>query len=131
MRQVLDASAILAYLRREPGHSEVSKALAHAAGNQPLLISAVNWGEIVYVLNKAIGIQETQSTTRVLDTFPIDIVPADRQTSEIAASYKSAGRLAYADSFAAALTELSNGELLTADKDFESVKKLIKIRLIR
>jgi ribonuclease VapC len=130
-RQALDASALLAYLQGEAGHEVVGKALAHAAEGEPLLMSAVNWGEVAYILTKAVGTDETGRTLRTLATFPIDIVPADQKTAELAAAFKSAGKLAYADCFAAALAQLSGAQLLTADQDFESVKKEIHLQIIR
>ena len=42
MIAVLDASAVLAYLRNEPGAARVEEALARAA-----CISAVNWAEVL------------------------------------------------------------------------------------
>lgn len=127
----MDASALLAYLQGETGHEAVGKALAHAAEEEPLLMSAVNWGEVAYVLTKAIGGGEADRTLQTLATFPIDVVPADQKTAELAATFKSSGRLAYADCFAAALAQLSGAQLLTADRDFESVKKEIKLQIIR
>ncbi len=127
----MDASAMLAYLQGEPGHLEVGKALTHAADNEPLLMSAVNWGEVVYILNRVVGSEKAQEAMSVVASFPIDIVPADQAAAEKASEFKSSKKLAYADGFAAALTHFSEGELLTADRDFESVKKDIKVRLIR
>lgn len=131
MRQVLDASALLVYLQAETGHEFVSKALTQAAEGEPLLMSAVNWGEVCYILTKSVGADETRRALAMLGAFPIDVVPADQKTAEIAAHFKSSGKLAYADCFAAALTQLSGARLITADLDFGSVDQEIKVQFIR
>ncbi len=132
MKRVLDASALLAYLRREPGYGEVVKALDLAyTEDDTLLISAVNWGEVSYVMERDMGAEKARLILQATASFPIDIVPADKESSESAAEFKSSGKLAYADGFAAALAQFSGGELLTADRDFESVRGQIKVRFIR
>lgn len=131
MRQVLDASALLIYLRKQRGYEKVAKSLAHAYDSQePLFISAVTWGEVVYILIRTDGADRAKKTVDDLLTFPIDIVPVDRETAERAARYKAERKLGYADSFAAALAHFSSGELLTSDRGFEAVARDIRISWI-
>ena len=106
----------------------MTQVLAQAAdAEDPLLISAVNWGEIVYMLRQKAGKIGPDEAAALINSFPIDVVPADRIAAEKASAYKIAGLLSYADSFAAALTHEAQGELLTADRGFETVKDRIKI----
>jgi predicted nucleic acid-binding protein len=103
---------------------------ATAAG-QPLLITAVNWAE---VLNRVLRRQGPAglATVRLLATNgPLEIVAVDAELAEIAAGYKAAGRLALADSFAAALAKQRQAELVTADREFKSVEGEIKITWLR
>ena len=128
MRRVLDASALVSYVEREKGHGLVAAALKEALENEdPLLMSAVNWGEAVYVLQRHFGAAKAQEVVSMVGAFPIDVVPVDKAFAEQAAAFKAAGKLNYADGFAAALAESSGGELLTSDRDFEAVKDRIRI----
>ncbi len=128
MEIVLDASALMAYLEKEPGYEKVRDILVRAAEKeQNLLMSAVNWGEVYYVLVKRFGLKEAEKTMKVVDTFPIEVVDADLETARQAALYKAIRKLPYADSFAAALTKIRKGELVTGDKEFEHVASDIRI----
>jgi predicted nucleic acid-binding protein len=132
MRRVLDASALVAYLGEERGCAVVSDALTRAAEHEePLLISAVNWGEAHYVVTGKRGAEMANQIMEALASFPIDVVPVDKTFAEQAAEFKADKKLSYADGFAAALAQSSGGELLTCDKDFESVAKTIKIVWVR
>ena len=125
---VLDASALMSYLEKEPGYEKVKNLLARAAESERnLLMSAVNWGEVFYVLIKSYGQQEGEKIMSLIETFPIEVVDADIETARQAALYKAIRKLPYADSFAAALTKLRKGELVTGDKEFHMVESEIKI----
>lgn len=128
-RQVLDASALVAFAYREKGYVTVAQAMSRAsATDEPLLISAVNWGEALYILARDMSKEQLDESLRIMTSgLPVDVVPVDREFAEAAAKYKMRRKLSYADSFAAALTSFSKGELLTSDRDFESVSREIKI----
>ena len=128
MTKILDASALLAHLEKEAGYEIINDVLAEAAGSdEKLLMSAVNWGEVYYIVLRQYGKQKASEVALLIDTFPIEIVPADRTLAKTAATYKAVHRLPYADAFAAALTKLRKGVLLTRDKEFRAVEHDIKI----
>ena len=128
---VLDASALMAYLEKQPGYEKVRNLLAKAAESERnLLMSAINWGEVFYVLVKRNGRQEAEKIMNLIETFPIEVVDADIELARQAALYKAIEKLPYVDSFAAALTKLRKGELVTADKEFQLVESDIKINWI-
>ena len=128
MTHVLDASALMAYLEKEPGYEKVKEVFIQAAESERrALMSVVNWGEVYYVLIKSHGLQKAQEIMSFIETFPIDIVDADKEMAAQAARYKSQKKLAYADSYAAALAKLRKADLLTADKEFHLVERDVKI----
>lgn len=128
MVKILDASAVLAYLWKEPSYAKVKELLTKASDSQKnLLISAVNWGEVYYVLARDHSAEEVGKFMALLETFPIEIIPVDSLIAKQAAVYKSEKKLPYVDSFAAALTKLRKGKLVTTDKDFKMVESDIKI----
>ena len=128
MTRVLDASALIAYLEKESGYEAVKEALVKAAETgKPLLMSVVNWGEVYYILIKEYGPDKAYEVIALIETFPIDIVPDDKEIAKQAAHYKALKKLPYADSFAAALSKIRKAELMTADKEFKLVENEIKI----
>lgn len=120
MNFVLDASALLRYTDREAGGERVKSLLFDARnGLAALTMSAVNWSEIAHVLRKRFG---GKSAMRALETFkllPFTIIDVDIQTAETASIFHHQHKIPFADSFAAALTELMKATLITADFDFK------------
>lgn len=128
MVKVLDASALIAYLEKEPGYEKVQDFLTKAAENEKnLLMTAVNFGEVYYLIVKDRGMEEAEKILQLLQTLPIDIVPIDWELAKQAAVYKATKRLAYLECFAAALAKLRKGELVTRDDDFKAVEGEIKV----
>ncbi len=128
MIKVLDASALLIYLDGSHGCEVVTRAMETASERgEHVLMSAVNWGEVCYILIRRFGQVKAEQIIAVIDTLPIEIDPAGRETARQAAIYKAQHKLPYADSFAAALAKIRRAELLTADKEFHAVEKEIRI----
>jgi len=125
---VLDASAVLRFTDREPGFDRVRELLEQAArGEIRLMMSAVNWGEIVYAVSK----RNPAQAPFVLDglaALPITIVPADASAAADAGLFKWRYGIPYADAFAGALTlrqrtAESKAVLVTADNDFRDIPR--------
>ena len=128
MTYVLDASALTAYFEKEPGYEKVQELLTKAASSkQFLLLSAVNWGEVFYVTFRNHGNESAEEISRVIESFPIDVVPVDRTLAKQAALYKASHKMSYADCFAAALAKIQKASLVTGDKDFKQLEDEIKI----
>lgn len=125
---VLDASALLAMLFGEPGMEEM-RTLFHKAANadKPLLIAAVNWAEVLNRVTRRQGEAGREAAGILASSGAIEIVAVDANLAEAAAAYKAADRLGLADAFAAALARSRKAELVTADIEFKSVEKEIKI----
>ena len=64
-------------------------------------------------------------------TTPLETVPVDRELAETAAGLKNEHGLGLADAFAAALAKIRKAELVTADTEFKSVEKEIKINWLK
>jgi predicted nucleic acid-binding protein len=125
---VLDASALLAMLFGEPGMEEM-RTLFHKAANadKPLLIAAVNWAEVLNRVTRRQGATGREAAKVLASSGAIEIVVVDADLAESAAAYKAADLLGLADAFAAALAKSRKAELVTADLEFKSVEKEIKI----
>ena len=128
MNHVLDASALTAYLEKEPGYEKVRDILSVAAqNNKKLLMNVVNWGEVYYILMKDHGLEKAEEIIQIVETFPIECISPDKELTRQAAWFKAVKKLPYADSHAAALAKVCKADLLTADKDLKLVEGDIKI----
>ena len=129
---VLDASAMLAMFFGQPGMEQV-RDLFHKASeaDRPVYISAVNWAEVLYKVERKHGKAGYDTARQFEHTTPLEAVPVDRELAEIAALLKNEHGLGLADAFAAALAKNKKAELLTADHEFKSVEKEIKINWLK
>jgi predicted nucleic acid-binding protein len=129
---VLDASALLALFLDEPG-AEKMEQLFHAASeaDRPVFISAVNWAEVLYKMERKHGKAGYETARQFEHTTPLEAVPVDRELAEVAALLKNEHGLGLADAFAAALAKHKKAELVTTDHEFKSVEKEIKINWLK
>jgi predicted nucleic acid-binding protein len=124
---VFDSYAVLAFLFKEPGAEQVKDILHQAAtADQPVLITAVNWAEVLYRAEREQGDVGVNEAKRFERTMPLDVVPADRDLAELAAGYKANHKISLADAFAAALAKQKKAELVTGDPEFKRVEKELK-----
>jgi predicted nucleic acid-binding protein len=129
---VLDASAMLAMFFGQSGMEQV-RDLFHKASeaDRPVFISAVNWAEVLYKMERKHGKAGYDTARQFEHTTPLEAVPVDRELAEIAALLKNEHGLGLADAFAAALAKQKKAELVTTDHEFKSVEKEIKINWLK
>jgi ribonuclease VapC len=118
---VLDASALLNFLANGPGAERVERLLKGARPATPLLVSAVNWGEVFYISRQRHGEESARQTLADLLQLAIRIVPVDIAQVLKAAELKAVHKIPYVDCLAAALATLSQATLVTSDRDFEKL----------
>jgi predicted nucleic acid-binding protein len=129
---VLDASALLAMFFGEPG-MEKMRALFHKASeaDHPVFISAINWAEVLYKLERKHGREGFETARHFEHTTPLEVSPLDRELAEAAATLKNEHGLGLADAFAAALAKSKKAELVTGDLEFKALEKEIKIAWLK
>ena len=129
---VLDASAMLAMFFGQPGMEQV-RDLFHKASeaDRPVYISAVNWAEVLYKMERRHGKVGYETARQFEHTTPLEAVPVDRELAEAAALLKNEHGLGLADAFAAALAKSKKAELVTADTEFKALEKEIKINWLK
>jgi len=128
---VFDTSAVLRYLESGPGAPRVEALLNNARdGECKIVMSAVNWGEVLYVLLRKLGRQDALAAARSVRSLPIGLVSAGEAEAESAADLKDRYSLAYADCFAAALAIANDATLLTGDFDFKSCQSELLIEFL-
>jgi predicted nucleic acid-binding protein len=133
---VLDASAILRFTDKEAGFDQVRDLFVRATqGEVDLLLSAVNWGEIVFALHKrgaaaSFG-KDIGSLAANLAALPLTIVAADKDLSEGAGIFEYNFKVPFVDAFAGSLALRENATLVTADYDFKTIPRdTIKIEFL-
>jgi len=125
---VLDTFALIAYLRDEPAAAQIEKALADAKkGKCRLLVSLINFGEILYIVERRGGVAKAQDTLALIRQLPIEFLPADEQAVFDAAHIKANHALSYADAFAVAAAILESAIILTGDPEFKSVESIVTV----
>ncbi len=84
-------------------------------------ISAVNVGEIYYMISRKSNTKNADIAIAAVKQMPLVIADADLNLCIEAASIKARHSLSYADAFAAALTINNKAVLITGDEEFESL----------
>jgi len=128
MTVVLDASAVLAYLRDEPGASVVADALAAWAGDEEaaVLVSTVNWIEIAQRVEETAILADLESV--------VEIVPFSLRAAVIAAGLSASTQafgLSLADRACLAVATECGLPVLTADREWSRAQLDVEVRQIR
>jgi ribonuclease VapC len=118
---VLDANALLNLLVNGPGAERVERLVRDARPATPLLVSAVNWGEVFYISWQRHGEESARQTMADLLQLSIRIVPVDVPQVLKAGQLKAVHKIPYVDCLAAALAALNQATLVTSDRDFEKL----------
>lgn len=125
---VLDSWAVLAYLEGEPAGSVVSEIITRAHEQYiPLLMTAVNAGEVWYIIAREISESDADSAIESLEKMGIEFVEVDWPLARVAGTFKAKHRMSYADCFAAALAKSRKAELVTGDREFGQVENDVRV----
>jgi ribonuclease VapC len=130
---VLDASALLALIRNEPGAARVGAAVDRGAA-----ISAVNWAEVLSKLIETGGDPETAAmralTISDLGAGGLTLVGFDDEQARVVARLRNKTRslgLSLADRAALALAQLRGLPVLTTDRAWRALRLAVKVEVIR
>lgn len=128
-RYVLDANALVGLFEDRKGIApRVERLLEQALREDtPLLMSAVNWGEVLYVTRRRHGEDTAREAEVRMREMPLAVIAADRDRASRAAALKQKHHLGYADAFAAELTIERGAWLVTADPEFSKVGKVLSV----
>ena len=131
MVKVLDASAIVLFFEKKPGYEKVRQLFIDAVENKcVLLVTAVNWGEVRYILIHKYSKIDPQKAMEALRSLPIRIENVDSTLVSVAGDLKIKYKIGYCDAIAAALAKIHKSECVTIDRGFSVLKDEININLI-
>jgi len=123
---VLDASALLALLNREPGHEEVARTIPQA------VVSTVNLSEVVAKLVESDMLGE--AIHEALDGLALEVHAFERNLAYEAGLLRTATRsrgLSLGDRACLALGRRLNLPVLTTDRAWEGLEVGVEVRLAR
>jgi len=128
-RHVLDANALVGLFEDREGAAVKVERLLEQAMRQdlPLLMSAVNWGEVFYITWRRHGEAKAREAEAKLQELPVTVIGVDRERASRAAALKQKHGLGYADAFAAELAIERSAWLVTADPEFSKIGKVISV----
>lgn len=122
---VLDASALLAMLKREPGGARVAEAIGEAR------ISAVNHAEVVsYFVHAGVTAEAVEA---MLHPLPLTVVDADRELANLAGGLRSvtaAAGLSLGDRFCLAQALRDGLPAWTADRNWKAVTGRVGVDVV-
>ncbi len=125
---VLDSYAVLAFLFNEKHSEKVVDLFEKAAESDKMLfITAPNWAEVRYIVERRVGVAQWRETRTKLLGLPIEIVPADQTLAELAGEIKVGGKMSLADCFAAALAKQKKADVYTGHPEFRALEKDIRV----
>ena len=125
-RAVLDASAILALLRREKGSEKVAKRLRGS------LVSSVNIAEVL-CLSRDRG-TSPEADAWALSNMELVCIPFDEEQAHVVASiYRatSGGNVGFADRACMSLGLLNKLPVLTGDREWKNFDIGLEVQLFR
>ncbi|MFS0851395.1 type II toxin-antitoxin system VapC family toxin [Novosphingobium panipatense] len=122
---ILDASALLAMLREEPGGDKVAEALGDAR------MSVVNYAEVVsHFIHNGMPPHELDD---MLHPLPISLVPANADIARLAGHLRAltadAG-LSLGDRFCLALASIENVPAWTSDRQWSAVAEKVGVEVV-
>ena|SRR6267154_4460799 len=128
-RYVLDANALIGFFEDRAVAAGKIERLVDEALRQgsPLLMSAVNWGEVFYTAWRRHGETAAREAEGRLQELPIAVIGVDRERATRAGALKQRHNLGYADAFAAELAIERGAWLVTADPEFSKVGQAISV----
>lgn len=125
---VLDASAVLALLRREPGGAEVESVVKGA------LISVVNWAEIIsFFVRRGTSAEDAEEILQALSLHAVDATHAMATSVGALRDTTAQAGLSLGDRFCLALALERGLPAMTTDKAWSRVAEAVgvDVKLVR
>jgi predicted nucleic acid-binding protein len=128
MRLVLDTYALMAYLRREPGHADVRRLLQETLeGRHQTSMSVINLGELFYMQYRKSTPAQAYRAMQFVRRAGIRVETATNERVMNAARLKATVAISYADAFAASLAQELDAVLVTGDPEYKPLADSLRI----
>ena len=121
---ILDTSALIAFIEKEPGMEQVRALL----GKQTILLPFVTLMETYYVALQEQGQIIADKRYHFIRNLPITILwQVNEATLQLAARFKAAHRISFADALIAGFVAAHNAILVHKDPEYEVLKDKIQL----
>ena len=91
-------------------------------------MSIVNWGEVYYSIFRSKGEEKAEAALIIMEQLPIKITDVDRDIMYGVAKIKANHAIALGDCFAAAEAVKTAYPVVTGDKEFRKLGKMIQVK---
>jgi PIN domain nuclease of toxin-antitoxin system len=132
MKYILDASAMVAFFRRETGW-EVVRDLLDGSRSDKYFIHPANWIEVYYKMHEKKGSGAAADAIRQMRLLEVVVtdIPGNDFLLRVANIKVEYPYLSLGDSYAIALSALLDGTVVTSDKPFAKARAVTRVKLIR
>lgn len=122
---VVDACALIAFFRDEPGGEQMEQLFSQEAEKR-FLIHAVNLGEIYYDTVRTSRAAVAMELFKDIKHLPITVIwNIDEPLLIVVGRFKTQHRISYADAYVLALAEREGAAVISADHhEFDAIEKL-------
>jgi PIN domain nuclease of toxin-antitoxin system len=129
LKYILDASAVIAFIKGETGGDVVKKILL----SESCCIHSANWIELFYIIHRDNGRIAADAAVDLLRQLKVSVTDISdeafrRRVATIKLSYSA---LSLGDCYAVGLAEWLKGTVVTSDKRFSDAGEVAKVRQIR
>ncbi len=128
---VFDSHAILTWMQAEKGHHKV-KSLITSCKSKKMhgYMSQINLGEVYYKTIRVIGLTKAKKYLESFYLLPLEILLPTSDIIWSASEIKAKHSISYADCFTAATALSLKASIVTGDKEFKKLAKIISIEWI-
>lgn len=125
---VVDSFALLAWLQDEACAKRMDHIFRQAAAGETVLyLNVLNYGEVLYIIERRYGREKASQIIGIIDGLPLTVVEADRTLTFAAAHIKANYPISYAAAFVVALAQQQGATILTGDPEFKPLSELVSI----
>jgi ribonuclease VapC len=125
---VFDSYALFKVFQKEEGYEKVVGLLRDiSASGGRALMSAINYGEIIYIIKRAFGDHKKIECLGAIERLGIEILSVPNELIFKAAEYKAEFGMSYADCFALASAVENRAAVVTGDREFGRVEGRIAV----
>ncbi|MCF6269195.1 MAG: type II toxin-antitoxin system VapC family toxin [Melioribacteraceae bacterium] len=130
-KYVLDSYALFSYIEGERGAKIVAEILKSGINNKvEIFMSVINWGEVYYTVLREQDKRAAELYLKTIERYPITIVDVSKTSTLESAEIKAFYKMSYADAFAVSLAINKKANLVTGDKEFESISDKVNVTWI-
>jgi predicted nucleic acid-binding protein len=121
---LLDTSALITFIEKEPGMEQVRDLL----GKRPVLLPFVTLMEAYYIALQEQGQAMADRRYHLIQKLPVTILwQVNESTLRLAARFKAAYRISFADALIAGFAAAHNAILVHQDPEYEVLKDKLQL----